>query len=83
MLPFCFFVIYLNYNFNKKKGDKVARRKSLLNVLLGGSSHRRRKKGFIEILLDGQKRTEKRNNSHEGVMCSGPRSSKRKKSIFF
>lgn len=39
---------------------------------------RRKSKGFIATLLDGQLKTEKRNNSHRGVMC-GPGGSKRRK----
>ena len=53
----------------------MARRKSVLSILLGGSS--RKSKGFFGTLLAGQRRTQKRNNSHRGVMCS-PGGSKRK-----
>lgn len=55
----------------------MARRKSLLSIMLGGSS-RRKPKGILGTLLAGQKSTQKRNSSHRGVMC-GPGGSKRKK----
>lgn len=54
----------------------MARRKSLLSIMLGGSS-RRKPKGFFDTLLSGQRKTERRNSSHRGVMCS-PGGSKRK-----
>lgn len=45
-----------------------------------------RSKGLISIMLDGQKRTEKRNGSHPGVMASsrnvGARGGKRRENIF-
>lgn len=55
----------------------MARRKSLFSALIGGSS-RKKSKGLFGSLLANQRRTEKRNNSHRGVMC-GPGGSKRKK----
>lgn len=55
----------------------MARRKSLFSTLLGGSS-RKKSKGFFGTLLANQRKTEKRNNSHRGVMC-GPGGSKRRK----
>ena len=55
----------------------MARRKSVLGILLGGSS-RRSKKGFFGTLLAGQRATERRNSSHKGVMC-GPGGSKKRK----
>ena len=55
----------------------MARRKSLFSPLLGGSS-RKKSKGLFGTLLANQRKTEKRNNSHRGVM-GGPGSSKRRK----
>ena len=43
----------------------------------------RKSKSFVRIMLDGQKRTQKRNASHRGVMCGpggvGLRGGKRRK----
>ena len=54
----------------------MARRKSLLSALLGGSS-RKKHKGLFASLMANQRKTEKRNNSHRGVMCC-PGGTKRK-----
>lgn len=35
------------------------------------SGYRRKSKGLVATLLDGQAKTEKRNNSHRGAFC-GP-----------
>ena len=43
----------------------------------GYSRSRRKSKGIISMLLANQRKTERRNNSHRGVMC-GPGGSKRK-----
>ena len=55
----------------------MARKKSALFPLLGGSG-RKKSKGLFGTLLASQRKTEKRNNSHRGLMC-GPGGSKRKK----
>ena len=55
----------------------MARRKSMFSILLGGSS-RKKSKGLFGSLLANQRKSEKRNNSHRGVMCS-PGGSKGKK----
>ena len=47
-----------------------------------GRGRRRKQKGLIAMLLDGQRRTERENGSHRGVMC-GPGGSRRKKSSWF
>ncbi len=48
-------------------------------VFTPASGGRRKKsKGVFGSLLDGQRETEKRNNSHRGVMCP-PGGSKRRK----
>lgn len=43
----------------------------------------RRSKSFLRVMFDGQKRTQKRNGSHRGVMSGpggvGPRGGKRRK----
>lgn len=39
---------------------------------------RRKQKGLISTLLDGQRRTERKNGSHRGVMC-GPGGSRRRR----
>ena len=52
----------------------MARKKSALSILLGGSS-RRKSKGFFGTLIAGQKRTERRNRPHSPMKSS---SSKRK-----
>ena len=39
---------------------------------------RRKPKGFFQGLLDGQRQTERKNNSHRGVMCR-PSGSKKKR----
>ena len=54
----------------------MARRKSMFSSLFGGSS-RKKSKGLLGTLLANQRKTEKRNNSHRGVMC-GAGGSKRK-----
>lgn len=54
----------------------MARKKSMISILLGGTS--RRKKGFFGTLFSEMNKTQKRNNSHRGVMC-GPGGSKKKK----
>jgi hypothetical protein len=43
-----------------------------------GGSRRRKQKGFFETLVDNQRKTEKRNISHKGIM-SGPGGSKKRK----
>ena len=55
----------------------MARKKSFLSILLGGSG-RRKSKGLFGTLLAGQRKTERRNSSHRGVMCP-PGGSKRRK----
>lgn len=48
-------------------------------IITPTSSGRCRKhKGFFTMLMEEQRKTEKRNNSHRGVMC-GPGGSKRRK----
>lgn len=49
------------------------------------SSYRRKSKGLIATMLEGQRRTERKNGSHRGVMCgpggASPRGGKPRKWI--